>query len=174
MASVVLRELAIHGPDPTIPMAGVWGLIVGLAVFGRGRVALGRARGATISRSVFVANDCRHPSGIVCRSPRDLSCRFAVEDHAAHDTWLFDAHRLRHSLRSLENPIAVELGFFRERNREITRRGLDRVDTQSHGELVELTEVSIAARMNMLRFRDETNILIGIDVVFDEDLFKCF
>ncbi len=34
MASVVLRELAIHGPDPTIPMAGVWGLIVGLAVFG--------------------------------------------------------------------------------------------------------------------------------------------
>lgn len=34
MSSVVLRELAIHGPDATIPVAGVWGLFVGLAVLG--------------------------------------------------------------------------------------------------------------------------------------------
>ncbi len=81
MASVVLRELAIHGPDPTIPMAGVWGLIVGLAVFG-----------AVVSLLVAIVGDYQ-PFSVCCerlpaswwivrRSPRDLSCRFAVEDHA--------------------------------------------------------------------------------------------
>ena len=41
-------------------------------------------------------------------------------------------------------------------------------------QLIKLTNISIATGMNMFGFGDEANVFIGIDIMFDQDLFEGF